>query len=112
VLSLTLGNDIYTQAELLTILNTQIGAGSKADASMILAVQLIAAKLNIANGSDAAPILTSLQHADGLFLQFYNDKDKLPFKVKVSSTTGQAMITEANKLESYNSGQLTPTCLP
>lgn len=112
VFSLTLGNDIYTQAELLTILNTPIGAGSKADASMILAVQLIAAKLNIANGSDAAPILTNLQHADGLFLQFYNDKDKLPFKVNPSSTMGQAMITDATKFDSYNSGRLTPTCLP
>jgi hypothetical protein len=112
VSSLTLGNDIYTQAELLTILKTPVGAGSSADASLILGDQLIVAKLNIANGSDAAPILMSLQHSDALFIQFYNDKDKLPFKVKPSSSTGQAMITEATKLDNYNSGQLTASCVP
>jgi hypothetical protein len=112
VTSLTLGNDIYTQDELLTILKTSIGTGTTPDASLILAYQLVAAKLNVANGSDPAPIRTILQHADALFIQFYNDKDKLPFKVRVSSDTGQAMVNDANKLESYNSGQLTPGCLP
>jgi len=49
--SLTLGSQNYTAAELLAILNTS----SNSDASLILARQLIAAKLNIFNGSNAAP---------------------------------------------------------
>ena len=50
--SLMLGSQTYTKAELLAILNTPGGG----DASMILAVQLIAAKLNIAAGSDPTPV--------------------------------------------------------
>jgi hypothetical protein len=38
----------YIQTELLTILRTSVGSGRRADASLILADQLIAAKLNIA----------------------------------------------------------------
>jgi catechol-2,3-dioxygenase len=32
---------------------------------------------------------------------------KLPYKVKASSPTGQAMVADANVLNSYNNGQLT-----
>ena len=53
--SLMLGSQTYSKAELLTILRTRVGAGPKADASLILADQLIAAKLNIANGADGTP---------------------------------------------------------
>src|SRR5712692_10584393 len=52
VTSLTLGSQTYTQAQLLTILTTPV----RGDASLILADQLIAAKLNIANGSDPASV--------------------------------------------------------
>ena len=38
-----LGSQTYTKTELLTILKTAIGKGTKADASLILADQLIAA---------------------------------------------------------------------
>lgn len=48
VTSLTLGTVSYTQAELLSILNTPSGGNGL----IILAHQLIAAKLNIANGAD------------------------------------------------------------
>src|SRR5262249_61362924 len=54
VSNLTLGGQNYSQTELLTILNTPVGAGRNADASLILADQLIAAKLNIANVSNPA----------------------------------------------------------
>ncbi len=66
VTSLTLGGITYTQAQLLAILNTPIGAGKKAGASLILADQLIAALLNIANGSDSAPISATIADAQSL----------------------------------------------
>jgi hypothetical protein len=47
-----LGSQTYTKTELLMILRTPIRTGPKVDASLILADQLIAATLNIANGAD------------------------------------------------------------
>jgi hypothetical protein len=61
---MTLGSKTYTKAELLTILGTPIGKGTKADASLILADQLIAAKLNIANGADGTPVISTIMNAD------------------------------------------------
>jgi hypothetical protein len=100
--SLTLGNEVYSQEELLNLLETPVGSQGEADASLILAHQLIPTKLSISDGSDPAPINKSLQDADGLLLQFYNDKDKLPFKVSPSSANGQAMVNDASALERYN----------
>ena len=73
-----LGSQTYSQTELLNILNTRVGSGPKADASLILADQLIAAKLNIANGSDPAPVSSTITDADSLLSAF---SDKLPYKV-------------------------------
>jgi hypothetical protein len=83
--SLTLGSQTYTKTELLKILKTAVGTGTKADASLQLADQLIAAKLNIANGSDPAPVSSTITHADSLFSAFTG---KLPYKVKTTSTSG------------------------
>jgi len=105
VSSLVLGSQTYTQAELLTILETP----SRGDASLILGKQLIAAKLNIFNSSDPTPIFATINAADGLLSGFTG---KLPYNVDPSSTTGQAMVNDANVLDSYNSGQLTPNCNP
>jgi len=105
VSSLVLGSQTYTQAELLTILGTP----STRDASLILARQLIAAKLNIFNGSDSTPIFATINAADSLLGGF---SGKLPYIVDPSSTTGQAMVNDANVFDSYNSGQLTPNCNP
>lgn len=101
--SLTLGSQIYTQAELLQILNTP----STKDASIILAKQLIAAKLNIAAGSDPTPVSSTITHADGLLSGFGG---KLPYNVKPSSAIGQMMVSDANTLDNYNNGLLTPGC--
>jgi len=35
-----------------------------------------------------------------------------PYNVKTTSSVGQAMLIDANRLESYNSGGLTPGCTP
>ena len=109
VTSLTLGCQTYTQAELLAILNTAIGKGSSADASLILADQLIAAKLNIANGSDPTPISATITAADALLCTFGG---KLPYHVKPSSMVGQQMTALAATLDAYNNGLLTPNCTP
>jgi hypothetical protein len=107
VTSLTLGSQTYTQAELLAILNTPTGGSGGADASVILADQLIAAKLNIANGSDATPISSTIADADALLSGFAG---KLPYHVKPSSAIGQQMVGDASTLEGYNTDQLTPGC--
>ena len=77
-----LGSQTYTKTELLTILNTPTGSGTKADASLILADQLIAAKLNIANGADGTPVTSTITNADFLLSGF---NGKLPYHVKPSS---------------------------
>jgi len=51
VSSLTLGTTSYTKAQLLSILNQDPGHGPTANGLIILSYQLIAAKLNRANGS-------------------------------------------------------------
>jgi hypothetical protein len=103
--SLILGNQNYSQSELLAILNT----ASMSDASLILARQLIAAKLNIGNFSDPKPVSSTIADADHLLAGFLG---KLPYNVTPTSSVGQAMLVDANRLESYNSGGLTPGCTP
>jgi hypothetical protein len=71
--------------------------------------QLIAAKLNIANGADPTPIHATIVDADRLLSGFTG---KLPYHVRPSSGTGQAMVNDSTALESYNNGGLTPDCTP
>ncbi len=103
VSSLTLGSQTYTQAELLTILRTP----TRGDASLILARQLIAAKLNVANGADPTPVNATIAHADALFTSF---SGKLPYGVGASSVTGQAMTADGEALDDYNNGTQTANC--
>src|SRR5438093_3359544 len=103
VSSLTLGSQAYAQAELLTLLTSPVAG----DASVLLAHQLIAAKLNIANGSDPTPIASTIADADGLLSGFAG---KLPDGVAPSSVTGGAMVHDASILTSFNDGASTPTC--
>src|SRR5262249_24271370 len=105
VTSLTLGSQTYTQAELLALFDTP----PKGDASLILTHQLIAAKLNIVNGSNPAPIRSAIADADKLLSQFFG---KLPYIVGTSSDIGQQMVNDANVLDRYNNGDLTPDCRP
>jgi hypothetical protein len=101
--SLMLGSQTYTKTELLNILGTP----SDGDASLILAKQLIAAKLNIANGSDPAPISSTIADADSLLSMF---SGKLPYNVDPSTPIGQKMVRKAHRLDRYNNGLLTPGC--
>jgi YVTN family beta-propeller protein len=105
VTSLTLGSQTYTQAELLALFDTPPGG----DASVILAHQLIATKLSIANGSNPAPISSTIADADNLLSQF---SSTLPYNVGTSSDIGQQMVNDANGLDRYNNGELMPDCRP
>jgi len=105
VTSLTLGSQTYTQAELLALFDIS----PRGDASLILAQQLIAAKLNLANGALPTPISPTITDADHLLSGFAG---KLPYNVQPPSTTGRAMVNDANVLDSYNNGALTPACTP
>ena len=62
VTTLTLGTVSYTDLQLCSILNTP----ASGNGLLALAHQLIAAKLNIANGSSATTIQSSIDAADGL----------------------------------------------
>ena len=102
-----LGSQTYTKTELLRILRTPVGTGPRADASLILADQLIAAKLNIANGVDGTPVTSAIADANAV-LSLYSGK--LPYRVRPNSTNGQRMVNDANVLGNYNNGLLTPGC--
>ena len=102
---MTLGSQTYSKTGLLAILKNP----TSSDASIILARQLIAAKLNVANGSDPTPVSSTINDADSLLGCFAG---KLPYKVKTNSATGKAMVNDATVLNNYNNNQLTPGCAP
>jgi hypothetical protein len=103
--SLTLGSQTYTEVELLALFDSS----PSGDASLILALQLIAAKLNLANGALPTPISPTITDADHLLSGFAG---KLPYSVRPPSTTGKAMVNDENVLDRYNNGALTPECTP
>jgi Bacterial Ig domain/Secretion system C-terminal sorting domain len=101
-----LGTQSYTKNQLLVILNTPVGTGPKADASLILAQQLIAAKLNVANGTQAPASVTGyISSADALI-----GGNTIPMKVKPSTALGKMMTAVASSLESFNNGALSTGC--
>jgi cysteine-rich repeat protein len=107
--SVRLGRVTYSAADLLTLLKTPTGRGQRADASLILADQLIAARLSIARGSTPAPVGPTLFDADSLLGGF---PGRLPYRVRTNSSVGQAMVADGTILETYNRAPLTPGCVP
>jgi hypothetical protein len=108
VVSLTLGGQTYSREELLFILHRPVGGRGGADASLILAHQLIAAKLSIASGSDPTSVVSVITHADGVLAGFAG---KLPYDAAPASASGKQMTGDAGALESFNNGVLTPVCI-
>jgi YVTN family beta-propeller protein len=104
VTSLVLGGRTYTEAQLIGFLKTP----PTGNAALILADQLIATKLSIANGSDPAPISSAVTAADGELAAV----PALPTVVRTNTAAGQAMVATAATLDSYNNDQLTPNCTP
>jgi hypothetical protein len=105
--SLMLGEEVYTKAELLAILNTPAGTGRNADASVIFAYQLIAAKLNIANGADASSVVGTIGEADDLLNGLGG---RLPLKVRSPSANGQLMLGYGSTLDAFNKATTTASC--
>jgi hypothetical protein len=102
ITSLQLGTSFtVTQVQALTILGTPV----RGDASLILADQLIAALLNIANGSDPTPVSATVADVRTLI-----GAGPVPEGIAPSSATGQQMVADAATLNAYNSGALTPNC--
>lgn len=101
-----LGTISYNKSQLIIILNTPVGNGNKADASLILAHKLIAAKLNIAGGVVASTeILDSIASADALI-----GANIIPMKIKPNTTLGQRMVAIALLLDNFNNGMFTSGC--
>lgn len=96
-----LGSQLYTREELLNL-------STGDDASTQLAVQLIAAKLNVANGADSSAINATIAQGDALLSQF---SGKLPYNVQPSSDAGQQMVNLGVILDAYNNATLTPNCI-
>jgi hypothetical protein len=113
VTSLTIGGQTYTQAQLITILNTPPKGG---DASLILAHQLIAAELNVDTGSvfSPDPIGSTITAADAFLTAACTmNASSLPTcPVQASSALGQQMTNAEATLDAFNSGTLTPICTP
>ena len=97
--SLILGHEIYTQAELLGLLNEP----TRGDASLILAQQLVAVRLNVANGAGNSTIAATIAAAD---TWLGNHAGRLPYDVNPSLPEGQQAVALANTLEQYNDGGL------
>ena len=106
VSSLLLGTISYSKSQLITILNTPVGTGNNADASLILADQLIPGKLSLANGAPAVDHLSdSIAAADALI-----GSSLIPMKVKPNSALGKKMTSLAVFFSNYNNGLLTQGC--
>ena len=99
-----LGGRTYSEAQMLGFLNSTVTG----TAALILADQLIATKLSIANGSDPAPINSAVTAADSELAAV----PALPTVVRTNTAAGQAMTATAATLAGYNNDQLTPNCTP
>jgi hypothetical protein len=104
VTSLKLGSQTYTQTELINLFGLPVAG----DASINLAHQLIAAKLNVAHGTDPTTDAGAILAADTLLATFTG---KLPYNVSSSSTVGAQMVGIAGDLDFFNSdGAAQPSC--
>lgn len=98
---LTLGTSFYTNDQLMALLNTPV----QGDASVNLAHQLIAALLNIDNGTDGTPVQPTIADANNLI-----GAGPLPEHIPSSSPIGQQMVGDANVLDNFNNGLLGTGC--
>jgi photosystem II stability/assembly factor-like uncharacterized protein len=93
----------YDQSELLSLFN----AAPRGDASIILAHQLMAAKLNVANGSPVPTVVAdAISDADAAIGELV-----IPAGIKAQHPLRATMITLASILDDYNNQLLTPNCV-
>lgn len=106
-----MGTTAYTADQLIAILGSSTATpGPGANAVMILAQQLIAARLNQLNGASVAPISSVLTSADtllaGLVIPPVGSANVSP-----ASDLGEEMTGLAQLLDGYNNGELSvPHC--
>ena len=98
VASLMVGSVNYTSVELLAILNQPAG-GNKL---LILAHQLIAAKLNLANGADPSASAATIAAADALIGSL------VPPPIGSDDLPPSPAVSYANLLDDYNNGLIGP----
>ena len=101
---LQLGVQFYTQADILDLIALSVNN----DASLALAFELAAAKLNVANGSDPIAVRNALLDSDRLLAEY---NTRLPYATGLEGETARLMLDNASVLEFYNSRQLTPNCV-
>jgi hypothetical protein len=94
---LLLGATTYTKLELLEILSTP----PRGDATYILVHQLIAAKLNIAEGADPTEVETTIAEADAWLVAH-------PLGSKPRREAREAGVELASTLDDYNNGVTGP----
>jgi hypothetical protein len=92
-------------------------APSGGDASLILAHQLIAAELNFKSGSVfTIPDISSIINAADLLVTAAcapsNILPSCPVTQQSNPTLAQQMKNAAGTLDAFNSGTLTPSCIP
>jgi hypothetical protein len=104
VTSLTLGGRTYDQATLLVLLQTP----PRGDASLILARQLIAAKLNVAAGASSTG---AIAEADA-WIDAHDGARALPLGIRASTAAGNEAVQIAGDLEAYNEGETGPGHCP
>ena len=91
---------VTTAALAVSLLNK---SGDASNGISKLYAQLLAAKLNIANGADGSPVLQTVTQADA-FLATHAASDW----GSLSSTQRQQVLSWAAKLDDYNNGKLGP----
>lgn len=103
---MTIGSVAYAKADVCEILRLNSAGGN---ALRTLARQLIAAKLNLANGSpNPVPVPATIAEADLLI----GALDPRTSSVHSNSPAGQAMNAAASILDVYNNNQIQPACVP
>jgi hypothetical protein len=98
VSSLTIGTVTYSAADLLSILNTPAGGNGL----LILAHQLIAAKLSIANGADGSSVATDIANADALI------GGLICPPIGSDTLSPASVIALATTLDNFNNGLIGP----
>ena len=93
VTSLTIGGVVYTETQLLALMNT----APAGDASLILADQLIAALLNGATG-------TVMTDAQAWMAANKGSSSRLPYGVPSGSPAGAQAVALASQIDAYNNG--------
>jgi hypothetical protein len=101
-----LGAGSYSASDLQTVLKKSVAG----DVSIELMHQLIAAKFNVANGTQIATANGAIAQADSLLAPL-GGRNTSGYKIATSSTLGQQMVAVAKALDYFNQdGKAQPGC--